>query len=262
MSVLSEIYLDIKKIHIAHEATLDSVRRCSYPRGRGSYGFVYSEEGSAVFSFSSGERVRAEEGTLLFISPTAAYSIATDGEFRHYTVNFDIHMKSSALGFAQGRECIAVERNTEQAARCFRRLVDIRSSKKAGYDMRSVGCLYELVAMFELAYTESDVSYNRLLPAKEYIESSFDKDITLDELSFLCNMSKTNFRREWRARYTDTPIRYRDSIRLHHAREYLTSGYYSVSEVAKKCGFEDVSYFVRFFRKHTGLTPGAVAKAN
>ena len=75
-------------------------------------------------------------------------------------------------------------------------------------------------------------------------------------------MSKTNFRREWRARYADTPIRYRDSIRLHYASEYLSGGYYSVSEVAKKCGFEDLSYFVRFFKKHTGRTPGAVKKTN
>ena len=31
-------------------------------------------------------------------------------------------------------------------------------------------------------------------------------------------------------------------------------------ETAKKCGFDDVSYFVRFFKKHTGISPGKFKK--
>ena len=45
-----------------------------------------------------------------------------------------------------------------------------------------------------------------------------------------------------------------------YAKEYLNSGYYTVTEIAEKCGFDDVSYFVRFFKKQTGLTPGAYKK--
>jgi hypothetical protein len=40
-----------------------------------------------------------------------------------------------------------------------------------------------------------------------------------------------------------------------NAKELLESGFYSVSEVAMRCGFDDVSYLCRFFKKHTGLTP-------
>jgi AraC-like DNA-binding protein len=74
-------------------------------------------------------------------------------------------------------------------------------------------------------------------------------------------MSVTNFRREWKKIYAEAPIQYRDSIRLYYAKEYLSSGYYTVSETAEKCGFDDVSYFVRLFKKKTGLTPGEFKKA-
>ena len=57
-------------------------------------------------------------------------------------------------------------------------------------------------------------------------------------------------------------MQYRDSIRLYYAKEYLNSGYYTVSEIAEKCGFDDVSYFVRFFKKRTGTPPGAYKKRN
>jgi Na+-driven multidrug efflux pump len=47
---------------------------------------------------------------------------------------------------------------------------------------------------------------------------------------------------------------------LYYAKEYLRSGYYTISEIAEKCGFEDPNYFTRFFKKHTGLTPGEAKK--
>jgi AraC-like DNA-binding protein len=73
-------------------------------------------------------------------------------------------------------------------------------------------------------------------------------------------MSATNFRREWKKIYLETPLQYRDSIRLYYAKEYLNSGYYTVTEIAEKCGFDDVSYFVRFFKKKAGRTPGELKK--
>ena len=73
-------------------------------------------------------------------------------------------------------------------------------------------------------------------------------------------MSVTNFRREWKKQYGASPLDYRDAVRLSYASEYLASGYYTVSEVAEKCGFDDVSYFVRFYKRKTGTTPGSIKK--
>lgn len=44
---------------------------------------------------------------------------------------------------------------------------------------------------------------------------------------------------------------------LLEARRYLLATTNQVKEVADHLGYEDVSYFIRFFRKHTGLTPEA-----
>ena len=124
--------------------------------------------------------------------------------------------------------------------------------------MHAIGCLYELLSLFYFDYVnrQSSSSYQRLLLAKEHIEQNFDKPVTLEELAKLSDMSVTNFRREWKKLYAESPLQYRDTIRLNYAKEYLNSGYYyKISEIAKKCGFDDVSYFVRFFKKQTGITP-------
>ena len=128
--------------------------------------------------------------------------------------------------------------------------------------MRAMGYLYELISLFYSEYIneQNAASNQRLIPAKEYLEQHFRQPITLEKLGFISDMSVTNFRREWKKHYSESPIQYRDNIRLYYAKEYLSSGYYTVTEIAKKCGFDDTSYFVRFFKKKTGITPGAFKK--
>ena len=128
--------------------------------------------------------------------------------------------------------------------------------------MQAVGCLYELISLFysDSINRQNAAFYRRLIHAKEYIEQYFYQPISLEKLAKLSNMSVTNFRREWKKLYSETPLQYRDSIRLYYAKEYLNSGYYTVTEIAEKCGFDDVSYFVRFFKQKTGFTPGEFKK--
>ena len=125
--------------------------------------------------------------------------------------------------------------------------------------MRAVGAVYELVAAFieELDFVRlsASLSYRRLVPAREYIDASYSEEMTLSSLARLCNMSETNFRRRFLEVFGETPFAYRDRLRILYAKDYLLGGYYTVTETAEKCGFTDVSYFCRFFKKHTGLTP-------
>ena len=259
-----DFYLDIEKIHIAHEFILDRIHKCDYPFGRAHYGLVYVLNGKAEYRFSAGDRFTVTDGDVLFLSPNCAYSIVTEKEFKHYTINFDLHEDSSNLNALGQAYCLLQGKKLEQIERSLKELVGVWSLKKTGYEMRSVGYLYELLSQFYFAYMteQNSVFYQRLLPAKEYIEQHFKQPITLEQLAFISNMSVTNFRREWKKHYPESPIRYRDNIRLYYAKEYLNSGYYSVSEIAERCGFDDVSYFVRFFKKQTGTPPGAYKKRN
>ena len=255
-------FLDIQRIRIAHRFLLDRGQKCEYPSGRGYYGLVYVLGGRAEYRFFTGERVTVTEGDVLFLAPDAAYSIVTEKAFEHYTVNFSIHAETSRLGSLEKRFALLHEANTAQIKQNFTHLVGVWSSKKAGFEMQAVGCLYELVSMLYNEYTnsQSPAAYQRLLSAKEHIEQHFYQPITLEDLATLSYMSVTNFRREWKKLYSEAPLQYRDTIRLYYAKEYLISGYYTVSEIAQKCGFEDVSYFVRFFKKQTGITPGEFKK--
>ena len=52
-----------------------------------------------------------------------------------------------------------------------------------------------------------------------------------------------------------SPKQYLTSLRLHYAASLLDSGYYTVTEVAKRAGFEDEKYFSTVFRQAMGVSP-------
>jgi len=258
MMTSDNFYIDIRKINHAHEFTLDAKNGCEYLNGRDLYGLVFCIEGEAEYRFCSGERCKVSAGELLLLSPNAAYSIIINGKFRHYTVNFDIHEESSTIPCLQGAFCFLHSDSADKYKQIFKRLTSLRVFERIGAEMLALSCLYELLSTFFLelyTHEHGSVRYERILPAKEYIDSHSNKPLSLDLLARLCNMSITNFRREWTKIYGETPLQYRDRVRLFYAKEYLSSGYYTVGEVACRCGFDDVSYFVRFFKKHTGSTP-------
>lgn len=259
----NSFFLDIEKIHIAHQCILNRVYKCAYPKGREQYGLVYAIRGNAVYKCFSGERFTLSAGDFLFLSPDAAYTIAAEKDFEHYTVNFSLHEENSSFGVLSRPYCLLQNKNNDRLESLFRRLVELWQKKRSGYEMQVMGSLYELLSFFYSACIDQNVNaFHRLLPAREYIERHFADEIHLEKLAALCNMSSTNFRREWKKRYPESPLQYRDSIRIYYAKEYLRSGYYTIYEISEKCGFEDSSYFIRFFKKKTGLTPGEAKKQN
>jgi AraC-like DNA-binding protein len=55
--------------------------------------------------------------------------------------------------------------------------------------------------------------------------------------------------------YGTSPINYINNLKLTYAQELLSSGLYTVTEVAFSSGFQDVCHFSRVFKKATGKTP-------
>lgn len=83
----------------------------------------------------------------------------------------------------------------------------------------------------------------------------FQNVITLADVARLANMSEVSFSRFFKQRTGNTFIDSLTEIRLGHASRMLIDTTHSVSEIAYRWGFNNMSNFNRIFRKKKGCTP-------
>lgn len=97
--------------------------------------------------------------------------------------------------------------------------------------------------------------YAIIEPAIRLIRDGYSEPFTVDSLAAACRISKYHFCRIFKATTGMSAIQYLNSYRLKIADTLLTNTPRTVSEVASLCGFDDVSYFSRIYKKHFNKTP-------
>lgn len=102
--------------------------------------------------------------------------------------------------------------------------------------------------------TESEYK-SRINRAFDYIEANIHKSFTLQELADVANFSKFHFNRIFYGTVGETPFQFITRIRLEKAASLLnTSPSDSISDIAFKCGFTDISIFSRNFKSFFGIS--------
>lgn len=100
-----------------------------------------------------------------------------------------------------------------------------------------------------------------VLEAQRYIDAHFMEDLTLGDLARHAYLSPSYLSHAFREWTGSSPKQYILLSRIALARELLSSTDLSVAAVASRCGFGDVSNFIRSFKKETGTTPGTIPAA-
>lgn len=91
--------------------------------------------------------------------------------------------------------------------------------------------------------------------AKKYIEDHFDKDISLDDVSRVVNISPYYFSKVFKEASGLNFIEYLTNIRIEKAKNLLENSNLSIKEICVSCGYTDPNYFSRSFKKNVGVTP-------
>jgi len=88
-----------------------------------------------------------------------------------------------------------------------------------------------------------------------YVLSNYRKDIALEEVASLANMSVTSFCRYFKGMTHKTFSEFLIEIRISHVCRALVEDRLPTEVICFECGFNNVSNFYRHFKKVTGLTP-------
>ncbi|MCR4896089.1 MAG: response regulator [Lachnospiraceae bacterium] len=98
-------------------------------------------------------------------------------------------------------------------------------------------------------------SSDTIRTAKDYIQQNFAKEVSLDEVSRVVNISPYYFSKLFKEAVGENFIDYLTGIRIEKAKELLTGSALSMKEICAACGYQDPNYFSRNFKKKVGLTP-------
>jgi len=90
---------------------------------------------------------------------------------------------------------------------------------------------------------------------KQIIGQHILTPLSMDQLAYICNMSLSTFKREFKKTFDDTPARYIKHKRLEHAANLLVYSQDAISVIAYDSGFQDVTTFSHSFHKYFNQTP-------
>ncbi len=109
----------------------------------------------------------------------------------------------------------------------------------------------------KLRYNEkTDESRLGVQKGIDYVMGHFDENVTLEALVESSGYSESHFCHRFKAVTGYTPFAYLNRVRVIKAAELLVTTNDKITDIAGRCGFDNISYFNRVFRKQMNMTPG------
>ena len=110
----------------------------------------------------------------------------------------------------------------------------------------------------QVALESSDsTNHSRLHYVLHYIHEHLTEKIPVDTLTRKAYLSRNMFFKWFKEQFGISPLEYINRERIKLAKQLLSDKRNSITTVSLQCGFSDVNYFVRLFKKTEGITPGA-----
>ena len=228
--------------------------------------FLLLEGCSAKYTDKHGNVIHAHSGDMVYTPANSEYTVCfynVDSK-NSYTIgiNFDL-FDANGLPFIFSDTPVCFYKNETLRMLCkeIERLTFTPVQIPVKYNV----VLYNIFS--ELGMTQTASEWNKstfrlIEKGLEYIIANLGENVNVKDLAQKCNISEVYFRKLFKLHVGKAPVQYRNDMRMEKARQYLTYGENSITEIAETLGFSDCAYFIKQFRKETGKTPLAYRKAH
>lgn len=163
----------------------------------------------------------------------------------------------------------SIENDTD-ILKCILNLIDEYFTKKIGYEIAIKSYSYQLIVLLLRNHIDKFISsheyssklnnLNRLENIFKYIDSNYNKKISTLELSNQIHLSSFHFCRLFKQITGKTSVEYINEIRLQKSIEMMKNHNMNITEIASHCGFDNINYFSRLFKKHYKISPSKYRK--
>lgn len=114
---------------------------------------------------------------------------------------------------------------------------------------------YTIIASSPPSFQSNEQDTTRINKIYNYTLANYKKEISLEEISSICNLSITSFCRYFKLMTLKTYYDFLIEIRISQACHFLVEDRFPTDLICFECGFNNVSNFYRHFKKVMGMTP-------
>ena len=127
-------------------------------------------------------------------------------------------------------------------------------------DQLAYGLVQEFLLAKDPTAQREDFYEAKIRRIASVLQLRFREELSIADLAAEQGLSLRSLFRRWQDVYGDTPYSHLQKLRLEEAVRLLEDTDLPVGHIAGLSGFSDSSYFVRFFKQKTGVTPARYRK--
>ena len=242
---------------------------------------VFFAKGSAVHSIFHGSnklRYSVMQGDCFAILPKEKHSFEDGHAASYYNIIFSQELVLNELKdlkvldtwsklfgnkeFSERSKFHLGWQEREEMNALIGRLINELSRKAAGYKIYARALLIEILFIIlrcspkKMLVSESSVKSNfSLIQVISDMEKYPEKNYNLTDMAKKANMCVSGFTKKFRNLLGVSPMEYLLSLRVEKAEQKLLKSTMSVYEISEQCGFYDINYFIKVFRRFRNTTP-------
>jgi transcriptional regulator GlxA family with amidase domain len=108
---------------------------------------------------------------------------------------------------------------------------------------------------FSVFQLQRDHPDERVREAQLFIEKNYQQTISIEKLAGNHHMSTRNFIRRFEGATGNTPLEYLQRVRIEAAKKLLENSNDSMEQIAVQCGYDDIGFFRKVFKRHVAINP-------
>lgn len=214
---------------------------------------IYFINGECLNHLEGGQTLPGRPGSILVVPPGMPHCQENLRETETMFVTFSSGLES----FEHPARVIDVEHDA-LAERWMSDICVLNANATPASGEMIKGILYALISRLIRITAPSDDGdeiHPLLAKALMYMENHYDRNININEVARQCAVSGGYLCALFRKFLNLSPVQHLTRIRLNAAEQQLRNSYISIGEIAERCGYGDINYFIRVFRNHFNCTP-------
>jgi AraC-like DNA-binding protein len=241
--------------------------------------FIYLADGEAVFTIDD-ENILVQAGECIFVNSGELHSgLSKTVTCTYFSVVFSTEFLTNTFD-ACYKFFDGIKTNKYKIIQHFKRdnpfhqkvvcelkdIIEELTLKDIAYELKVKGKLFAIFAILfrSSLYTTILNDQKALMPSKKhtilklilgYLYQNYNKKIKLTDISESVNLTPQYLCKFFKDMTGTSIVEYLNAYRIETACSLLKISTLSVTDIALECGFDNISYFNRIFKKHFNCTP-------